>query len=125
MDIPATVVPFCTIAEDAAISLASVARLLHRNLPHLAEEIATIGALVQTPADERTLLAVLLMREFHRSSSPLMPYLQALVSSAQCPQIPHKHVLLVIHIARLADRSLNILTLRPVADREFPQIVDL
>lgn len=84
VDIPAT--EFCIIGEDAAISLSSVVRMLHRSQPQLAHEIATIESLVQTPADERTLLAVLLMREAHRSSSPLMPYLQALLKGA------HEHI---------------------------------
>jgi len=84
VDIPAG--EFCIIGENAGVSLATVKRMLYRSQPQLAQEVATIDAVVQTPADERTLLAVLLMRESHRSSSPLMPYLQALLKGA------HEHI---------------------------------
>jgi hypothetical protein len=72
----------CTIGNGAILTLATVQRMLEHSLGHdarLAQELASLDTLVTTPADERALLAVLFIREAGRTSSPLMPYIQALL----------------------------------------------
>ena len=81
----------CSIGEDSILSLATVQRMLMHSLavegdPRVLDELVSLGQLVSTPADERALLAVLFIRETGRASSPLMPYLQALLFQA------HEHI---------------------------------
>jgi len=87
MELPA--LSGCTLGKRAAISLSTVVRRLahtYGNDPVQSREIASVEALVRTPADERALCAVLLMREAERTSSPLMPYIMALLTGA------HEHI---------------------------------
>ncbi|KAL1523842.1 hypothetical protein AB1Y20_018763 [Prymnesium parvum] len=79
----------CTLGEGALLTVASVRKQLGESSsgrPRLSQEVASLGDLVQSAADERALLALLLMREDARASSPLMPYLQALLHRA------HEHI---------------------------------
>ena len=73
----------CNIGEGGILSLATVKKLLAtssgRQDPLLANEIEKLDSLVTSAADERSLLAVLFLREAAQASSPLMPYLQALL----------------------------------------------
>jgi len=88
-DIPPSV--FCVIGEGALISLASMVRNLGRkysdqNQLLLSREIDSIESLVLTPADERALLTLLIMREATRTSSPFVPYIMSFLHSA------HEHI---------------------------------
>ena len=82
----------CSIGDGAILSLATVKAMLSSSLgeldPLLSREIEGLEALVTSPAEERSLLAVLFIREAGRASSPLMPYMQALLVPTQGLQ-PH------------------------------------
>lgn len=75
----------CVIDESATISLKNVVSRLQSKYddhPILSAEIAAVEALVRESADERSLLALLLVRESERVSSPLHPYLLTFLSHA-------------------------------------------
>lgn len=76
---------FCSIGEKALISRTTVQLMLAeawRDEPNVLQEIASLQSLVRNPADERSLIVVLLLREAGRASSPLMPYIQGLLHGA-------------------------------------------
>jgi len=86
-DIPPS--DICTIGENALISLSSVVRKLSRKYTKditVSAEINSIQDLVRTPADERALLTLLILREGTRTSSPLIPYIMTFLLSA------HEHI---------------------------------
>ena len=96
-DLPPEVL--CTIGEGAFLSIATVQRILSRdslnmdeqNMP-LLKEIASLDGLSVTPANERALLAVLLMREGGRTASPLMSADHQASNPASCHtrQVSHR-----------------------------------
>lgn len=89
-NLPASTI--CVIGKGAILTLETVQRMLVHSLgetdgdPKLAQELASLPELIATPADERALLAIIFIREASRQSSPLMPYLQALLWNA------HEHI---------------------------------
>ena len=82
-DIPPGVIGI--IDKPATISLETVVDRLHSQYgdhPVLGAEISLITSLVREPTDERSLLALLLLRESTRAASPLMPYLLTFLTRA-------------------------------------------
>lgn len=76
----------CTIGERASISVPSIVHMLRREHTNLSHELDAIGSLVSSPADERSLLALLILREASRPSSPVMPYVLTFLRGA------HEHI---------------------------------
>merc|ERR1719491_2218130 len=79
-DIPPSIL--CTIGERASISVPSIVHMLRREHANLSHELDAIESLLSTPADERSLLALLILREASRPSSPVMPYVLTFLQSA-------------------------------------------
>ena len=74
------------IGERALLSVPSLLHKLHsehtNDDDHPPLNIDAIEALITTPADERSLLTILLLREASRPSSPVMPYILTFLRSA-------------------------------------------